>query len=294
MKELEYVLGSTEDLRSDVVRFTRQLRRLDERVQFHLLCMRFITEDRLRQRGMGGSGEDKEITPTASSANAKAATSLDPATLLMNSVSPTAPSHMASEGNPPSSPASPSTPVGGRHGSNATATSPTSKKSTLSSSRGGVTRRVTTRAATRQAMEAMMAARRGGEGSHPDGMIAASSSSSLSSSCGALFPSSDSVGRTCTPEEVAGAKKRRRAELCAALQESEASVDPAWQGEEVPGLPSDDDLLAKDAAVLRRLFEDHKRYLQRYLVERNHLAAELNAVAARIHSIVMGERAIGG
>lgn len=40
------MIGNTEDLRSDIIRYTRLLRRLDERIEFHLLCLKYITEER--------------------------------------------------------------------------------------------------------------------------------------------------------------------------------------------------------------------------------------------------------
>lgn len=46
LKGLEYAIGNTEDLRSDIIRYTRLLRRLDERIEFHLVCLKCITEER--------------------------------------------------------------------------------------------------------------------------------------------------------------------------------------------------------------------------------------------------------
>lgn len=46
LKGLEYVIGNTEDLRAEIIRYTRLLRRLDERIEFHLVCLQYITEER--------------------------------------------------------------------------------------------------------------------------------------------------------------------------------------------------------------------------------------------------------
>eukprot|EP00796_Vickermania_ingenoplastis_P008331 gene8333-5840_t len=55
MNELEYAVGATEDARSDVVRYVRQLRRLDERIEFHLCCMRLIAAERENSTSLGGA-----------------------------------------------------------------------------------------------------------------------------------------------------------------------------------------------------------------------------------------------
>lgn len=46
MNGVEYVIGSTEERRTDVVRCVRQLRCLDERIEFHMHCLRMIVSDR--------------------------------------------------------------------------------------------------------------------------------------------------------------------------------------------------------------------------------------------------------
>lgn len=275
MKALEYVLGSTEDLRSDVVRFIRQLRRLDERVEFHLLCLRYLTEDRVHMREQAGRGPH-HLSSKHNTAAKMGLPSSAPSVLTSTTT------------NPMVSSSSSSLPVSTTSTSGTHSGRTTRARGSLPSSRGGIARRVTTRAATRQAMDAMMAMRRGGTGSDgnvgggPYALPAFSSPSGTETT--AAVPSS--------AEEVEMARKRRRMELCAALREAEDRVDPVWRGATLPGLPLVEEV-ERNPAVLQELFEEHRRFLQRYLAERDVLASELVAVATRIHSIAMGERAIG-
>lgn len=49
MNQLEFFVASTECSRSEVRRYLRQLRELDELIEYHLDCLRYITEQRVQQ-----------------------------------------------------------------------------------------------------------------------------------------------------------------------------------------------------------------------------------------------------
>lgn len=90
MNALTYAVGVTEGARSDVVRYVRLLRRLDERMESHLVCLRLIVEDRQKQLlGRNQSVRErkenqKEIAEMGKSRGGKALKKLD---VLLPSVS---------------------------------------------------------------------------------------------------------------------------------------------------------------------------------------------------------------
>lgn len=63
MNQLEFFVASTECSRAEVRRYLRQLRELDELIEYHLDCLRYITEQRVQQlatsegSGVGGGGD---------------------------------------------------------------------------------------------------------------------------------------------------------------------------------------------------------------------------------------------
>lgn len=48
MNQLQFLVASTECARSDVRRYLRQLRTLDDALAFHVDCLRYITEQRMQ------------------------------------------------------------------------------------------------------------------------------------------------------------------------------------------------------------------------------------------------------
>lgn len=58
MNQLEFFVASTECARFEVRRFLRQLRELDDYIEYHLDCLRYLTEQRVDRLASSGTGTD--------------------------------------------------------------------------------------------------------------------------------------------------------------------------------------------------------------------------------------------